>query len=111
MWIGSPVCFILASYNYPGAIRATFGRRAEDISDEVWDELEGPGAGAEDRLGLGTMLKMTRCHDLGLAQLLFPGAEWVDGGEDEDAQEDAESGSEWESDGSDAGPLELVERN
>lgn len=83
--LGSALCYLLVSHNYPGAVRSTYGRRAEHISDEVWDELEGPGAGAEDRLGLGAMLKMTRCHDLGLAQLIFPDAEWDTDQEDETA--------------------------
>ncbi|KAI0684059.1 hypothetical protein BC835DRAFT_1251213, partial [Cytidiella melzeri] len=71
--ICSALCYLLVAHNYPGAIRSTFGRRAEDISDEAWDELNGPGAGANDKMGLGMLLKMTRCHDMGLQQLMFPG--------------------------------------
>ncbi|EJF59238.1 hypothetical protein DICSQDRAFT_109054 [Dichomitus squalens LYAD-421 SS1] len=67
----SPVCFILASYNYPGAIRSTWGRMAEELDDATWDLLDGPGQQAND-MGLGMLLKMTRCHDLGLGQLFFP---------------------------------------
>ncbi|KAI0632829.1 hypothetical protein C8Q77DRAFT_1059026, partial [Trametes polyzona] len=66
----SPVCFILAAYNYPGAIRSTWGRMAEELDDATWDLL-GAAPRAND-LGLGMLLKMTRCHDLGLAQLFFP---------------------------------------
>ena len=69
--LGSPVCFILASYNYPGAIRSTWGRMAEELDDATWDLLDGPGQRAND-MGLGMLLKMTRCHDLGLGQLFFP---------------------------------------
>jgi hypothetical protein len=65
------LCYLLVAHDYPGAIRSTFGRRAEDISDEVWEELNGPGSGADDKMGLGMLLKMTRCHDMGLEQLIF----------------------------------------
>ncbi|RPD76987.1 hypothetical protein L226DRAFT_483228 [Lentinus tigrinus ALCF2SS1-7] len=69
----SPVCFILASYNYPGAIRSTWGRMAEELDDATWDLLDGPGQSAPvDDMGLGMLVKMTRCHDLGLGQLFFP---------------------------------------
>ncbi|GBE87091.1 hypothetical protein SCP_1003380 [Sparassis crispa] len=69
----SPVCFVLAAYSYPGAIRSTWGRTADELNDATWDTLGGPGVRAdEDDMGLGMLLKMTRCHDLGLAQLLFP---------------------------------------
>ncbi|KAI0370898.1 hypothetical protein BV20DRAFT_943059 [Pilatotrama ljubarskyi] len=70
----SPVCFILAAYNYPGAIRSTWGRMAEELDDATWDLLDAPprAGGAVHDLGLGMLLKMTRCHDLGLGQLFFP---------------------------------------
>ena len=94
---GSALCYFLVAHNYPGAIRSTFGRRAEDISDEVWDELDGPGAGAEDRMGFGMLLKMTRCHDMGLEQLILPGLnepqtaqEESDESDDEDYDTDGE---------------------
>ncbi|PIL26062.1 hypothetical protein GSI_11816 [Ganoderma sinense ZZ0214-1] len=82
----SPVCFILASYNYPGAIRSTWGRMAEELDDATWDLLDGPGQRAND-MGLGMLLKMTRCHDLGLGQLFFPDLEFDS---DETANEDDE---------------------
>ncbi|KAI8972589.1 hypothetical protein BD414DRAFT_540230 [Trametes punicea] len=69
----SPICFILASYNYPGAIRSTWGRMAEELDDATWDLLDAPHAPQPVQdLGLGMLLKMTRCHDLGLGQLFFP---------------------------------------
>ncbi|KAI0696404.1 hypothetical protein C8T65DRAFT_663849 [Cerioporus squamosus] len=69
----SPVCFILAAYNYPGAIRSTWGRMAEELDDATWDLLDGPGQSAPvNDMGLGMLVKMTRCHDLGLGQLFFP---------------------------------------
>lgn len=58
---------------------------AEELSDAVWDELGGADADAGDSMGLGMMLRMTRCHDLGLAQLFFPGADMDGEGEDEGA--------------------------
>ena len=44
---------------------------ADELDDATWDLLDGPGQRAND-MGLGMLLKMTRCHDLGLAQLFFP---------------------------------------
>ncbi|ETW79758.1 hypothetical protein HETIRDRAFT_452848 [Heterobasidion irregulare TC 32-1] len=67
----SPLCFILASFNYPGAIRSTWGRVAQELDDATWALLDGPGGGQPD-LGLSMLLKMTRLHDLGLAQLCVP---------------------------------------
>ena len=75
---------------------------AEELSDATWDELDAPapgpspghehghdrglgsadaGAGGGDALGFSMMLKMTRCHDLGLGQLF--GVEDGDPGGDE----------------------------
>ena len=95
---GSPVCFILASYNYPGAIRSTWGRMAEELDDATWDLLDGPGQRAND-MGLGMLLKMTRCHDLGLGQLFFPDLEFdsdetANEGEDEERVEAKSAGFE-----------------
>ena len=74
--LGSALCFILVAYRYPAAIRSTWGRMAEELSDETWEELDCPGLGDKpDTMGLSMMLKMTRCHDLGLGQLFFPGEE------------------------------------
>ncbi|KAI0334144.1 hypothetical protein GY45DRAFT_1243126 [Cubamyces sp. BRFM 1775] len=87
----SPVCFILAAYNYPGAIRSTWGRMAEELDDATWDLLDAPhGPNAVQDLGLGMLLKMTRCHDLGLGQLFFPDLE-VDR---DDSDEGSGEGSE-----------------
>ncbi|KAI0830105.1 hypothetical protein BC628DRAFT_1356443 [Trametes gibbosa] len=85
----SPVCFILAAYNYPGAIRSTWGRMAEELDDATWDLL-GAAPRANDQ-GLGMLLKMTRCHDLGLAQIFFPdladgAGEYVDYGDGDEPE-------------------------
>ena len=52
---------------------------AEDLDDVTWgqlDELEHPQSAkmrpSEVGAGLGMLLKMTRLHDLGLAQLCVP---------------------------------------
>ena len=72
--IGSPLCFLLAGINFPHAIiYSTWGQMAEDLSDETWDALDHPDRRIADDRGLGMLLKMTRCHDLGLGQLFFPG--------------------------------------
>ncbi|CAL1697899.1 unnamed protein product [Somion occarium] len=86
--ICSPMCFILAAFHYPAAISSTFGRMAEELSDETWALLDSPSSRPTNDMGLGMLLKMTRCHDLGLGQLLFP----------ELASEDDESPSECGSD-------------
>jgi hypothetical protein len=75
---GSPVCFILASFNYPGAIKSTWGRLAEDLTDHTWELLNAPGEGHGD-MGLGMLLKMSRLHDLGLGQLCLPGVQLEEG--------------------------------
>ncbi|KZT05292.1 uncharacterized protein LAESUDRAFT_656177 [Laetiporus sulphureus 93-53] len=69
----SSVCFMLAALNYPGAISSTWGRMAEELGDATWDLLDGPGTNAvQNDRGLSLLLKMTRCADLGLGELLFP---------------------------------------
>ena len=51
---------------------------AEELSDETWSLLDAPPKPkdeSENDMGLGMLLKMSRCHDLGLGQLLFPDSE------------------------------------
>lgn len=77
----SPLCFMLAAYRVPAAAKAAWGCMAEDLDDTTWEllgdaEPEPPqsvktGMG-EAGVGLGMLLKMTRLHDLGLAQLCVP---------------------------------------
>lgn len=67
----SPLCFIVASFEYPSAIKTTWGRTADQIDDFTWDLLNGPGDGQGDK-GLGLLLKMARLPDLGLGQLCLP---------------------------------------
>jgi hypothetical protein len=69
--IGSPVCFILASFEYPSAIKTTWGRTADEIDDFTWGLLNGPGDGQGDKR-LSLLLKMARLPDLGLGQLCLP---------------------------------------
>ncbi|KAJ7280212.1 hypothetical protein C8J57DRAFT_1301938 [Mycena rebaudengoi] len=75
----SPVCFILASYNYPGAITSAWGHMAEEMDDDAWALLNSCGEGNANTVvssGLGLLIRMTRLHDLGLAQLCLPDVEW-----------------------------------
>ncbi|GLB44609.1 hypothetical protein LshimejAT787_1702360 [Lyophyllum shimeji] len=68
----SPVCFVVASFNYPGAIRSAWGRAEDELDDHTWALLNGPEEGnalGDVGMGLGMLMKMTRLHDLGLAQL------------------------------------------
>lgn len=79
-YLGSPICFVLAAFHYPAAITSTFGRMAEELSDETWKLLDTPidsksNSSSSNEMGLGMLLKMSRCDDLGLGQLLFPDSE------------------------------------
>ncbi|KAJ6526598.1 hypothetical protein DFH09DRAFT_1187567 [Mycena vulgaris] len=71
----STVCFILASYNYPAAIKSAWGHTADEMDDEAWALLNSSGEGHATTgvsVGLGMLVRMTRLHDLGLAQLCLP---------------------------------------
>jgi len=73
-FVGSPVCFIMASFNYPEAIKSTWGRMADEMDDESWELLNRPSRmSSESEMSrvLGLLVKMTRLHDIGLAQLCF----------------------------------------
>ena len=72
---------MLAAYRVPAVAKATWGRRAEDLDDATWELLDdaelAPPPNMHTELGqagigLGMLLKMTRLHDLGLAQLCVP---------------------------------------
>jgi len=68
------VCFILAAFNYPGAIQSAWGRMGIEMDEHSWNLLNGPGDGmtqSELSQSLAMLVKMTRLHDLGLAQLCF----------------------------------------
>lgn len=72
VFAGSTVCFVLASLNYPEAIRLIFGRSAADMEQITWEYLNLAGSDVDrDDGGLSMMLRMTRLDDLGLGQLLF----------------------------------------
>lgn len=69
------MCFILASYNYPAAIKSAWGHTADEMTDEAWTQLNSTGEGNAKSgvsVGLGMLVRMTRLHDLGLAQLCLP---------------------------------------
>lgn len=73
---GSPVCFVLASYDCARAIKSAWGHTGDEMSDESWSILNeedgnGNGDGDELRDALGLVVKMTRLEDLGLLQLCF----------------------------------------
>lgn len=79
--LGSPVCFILAAFNYPGAVRSAWGCMGDEMDEDAWDLLNGPGDGAahgELSQALGMLVKMTRLYDLGLSQLCFSDDQWTD---------------------------------
>jgi hypothetical protein len=67
---GSPICFFMSSFHNPDAIRAAWGCMAEELDDATWAALDAPAP--RDDHGLSMLLKMTRLHDLGLAQLCMP---------------------------------------
>ena len=64
----------MASFSYPGAIKRAWGRTVDDIDDDTWEIMNGPGGGnntSELGTALGMLVRMTRLHDLGLRQLCF----------------------------------------
>ncbi|KAJ7058063.1 hypothetical protein C8F01DRAFT_1027489, partial [Mycena amicta] len=70
----SALCFILASYNYPAAIKFAWGTLAEEMNEEAWTLLNTSTDGSTqspESVGLGMVVRMTRLHDLGLAQLVL----------------------------------------
>ncbi len=70
---------------------------AEELDDATWDLLDGPGQHAND-MGLGMLVKMTRCHDLGLGQLFFPDMEFDSDAtcnEPDSEKEEDEKGYKW----------------
>ncbi|KAJ2934565.1 hypothetical protein H1R20_g2542, partial [Candolleomyces eurysporus] len=73
--ICSPVCFVLASFTFPGAIKGAWGKMAEEIDDQSWDLLNASDTRARSQSdtshALGMIVRMTRLHDLGLGQLCF----------------------------------------
>lgn len=73
---GSSLCFFLVAHQFPAALRSMWGHMAEELADGTWKELQldasAVAVGAEHDLGLGLLLRMTRRHDLGLRDLLFP---------------------------------------
>ncbi|KJA24891.1 hypothetical protein HYPSUDRAFT_135697 [Hypholoma sublateritium FD-334 SS-4] len=72
--ICSPVCFVMALFNYPNAIKSAWGAMADEMDESTWDLLNGAEDGitkTEESRALGMLVKMTRLHDLGLAQLCF----------------------------------------
>ena len=63
---GSPVCFGVASIEFPGAIKKAWGHTGDEMDERVWDMLD---VEMSSRRGLGLVVKMTRLDDLGLGQL------------------------------------------
>jgi len=61
---GSPVCFGVASIEFPGAIKKAWGHTGDEMDETEWDMLD-----VEMGPGLGLVVKMTRLDDLGLGQL------------------------------------------
>ncbi|KAI0031472.1 hypothetical protein K488DRAFT_13194, partial [Vararia minispora EC-137] len=66
----SPICFFMSSFHNPSLIRSAWGCMAEELDDATWAALDAPAP--KDDHGLSMLLKMTRLHDLGLAQLCVP---------------------------------------
>lgn len=74
------MCFILACFDFPGAIKSAWGAISDEIDDISWELLnrpqvpQNPGHATAASLtsrALGLLVRMTRMHDLGLAQLCF----------------------------------------
>lgn len=69
------MCFVVASFLYPGAVEGAWGETAEDMDAGVWEALnstpDGRDANNDKAQMLGLVVKMTRLGDLGLGQLLL----------------------------------------
>ncbi|KAL0952757.1 hypothetical protein HGRIS_006986 [Hohenbuehelia grisea] len=79
--ICSAICFIVASFSHPGAIKSAWGRMADDMDDASWELLNSPPkTTSQGELGanLALIVRMTRLHDLGLGQLCLPDIEFSD---------------------------------
>jgi hypothetical protein len=70
---------MLAAHRSPIAAKVAWGRMAEDLDDATWESLDEAEPPRKERMissgpgvGLPMLLKMTRLHDLGLAQLCVP---------------------------------------
>ena len=69
---GSSICFLLAAYQYPAALRSMWGHMVNEMPEGAWSELKAHGYSNGGRdFGLGLLVTMTRSHDLGLQELLF----------------------------------------
>ncbi|KAK7055160.1 hypothetical protein R3P38DRAFT_2845484, partial [Favolaschia claudopus] len=57
------------------AIKSAWGHSAEEMDEGAWQDLNSAGEGHAPSpvgVGLGMLVRMTRLHDLGLAQLCLP---------------------------------------
>ena len=70
---------MLAAHRSPIAAKVAWGRMAEDLDDATWESLDEAEPPRKEQMmpnvpgvGLPMLLKMTRLHDLGLAQLCVP---------------------------------------
>jgi len=64
----------MASFNFPSVIKSAWGRMGDEMDDTTWDLLNDPveeDATNDTSRTLGMLVRMTRLHDLGLAQLCF----------------------------------------
>ncbi|TDL26976.1 hypothetical protein BD410DRAFT_783090 [Rickenella mellea] len=61
------MCFMVASFNYPEVGKLVWGKTADELDYATCAALSGSGSGIDDA-GLGTLVRMTRLHDLGLDQ-------------------------------------------
>jgi hypothetical protein len=101
---------MLAAHRAPIAAKVAWGRMAEDLDDITWaqlDELEHPQSEkmlpSEAGAGLGMLLKMTRLHDLGLAQLCVPDLVSDEAAEDFSVSCNKKERVEW-----DGGPKDIL---
>jgi hypothetical protein len=68
----------MASFNFPSVIKSAWGRMGDEMDDNTWDLLNDPVEGDatnDTSHTLGMLVRMTRLHDLGLAQLCFDAEE------------------------------------
>ncbi|KAG8921718.1 hypothetical protein FRC01_000105 [Tulasnella sp. 417] len=73
------MCFAIATYTHPGSL-ASWGKTADEMDDSVIDYLNGPGdPNVTNDEGLGQLLRMTRCEDLGILDFREPMLAYLEG--------------------------------
>ncbi|KAG8936230.1 hypothetical protein FRC00_009396 [Tulasnella sp. 408] len=73
------MCFAIATYAHPGSL-ASWGQTADEMDDSLIDYLNNPGdPNVTNDEGMGQLLRMTRCEDLGILGFREPMLAYMEG--------------------------------